>query len=482
MGIDNRPHLCHRHGPRAGRLRDRRASFSAARANFDPTIGPARLIYAFEAVIIGGLGSLWGTLAGGIVVGVAQTIGARDQSGMADPRRAPRLPRRPRHPAARPLPARGRLRRRWPTRRQPPIAAASRVARRRRALVALPRWPLVVAVARRRCRPSPAARRSRTCSSSSPCWRWRSTGTCSPAMPAWSRSASRPSSASAPTRCSPRRSSLGLDPLLAILLGGIVAARPRRADGAHRLPPARRLFRHRHLGGGRGLPPDPRAGEAARRRHRHLARPGRSPTPWPASTGSPRLFGVRTPAARDIAAYWLALAAPRRDAGAGLSAAPLAPRPGARRHPRLGGGRRQPRRRRVPHASSSVYVLAAFGTGMIGALIYLQKARISPDAAFSVLDWTAYVIFIVVIGGIGTMEGPIIGAIVLYLPPGLSRRLRHLVPDHARRARGHRHAVRAARPLGLRRRPARLAALPGQAAAAPGHRDGAMTGKRLGCR
>jgi len=51
---------------------------------------------------------------------------------------------------------------------------------------------------------------------------------------------------------------------------------------------------------------------------------------------------------------------------------------------------------------------------MVGALIYLQKARISPDAAFSVIDWTAYVIFIVVIGGIGTLEGPIIGAIVLY--------------------------------------------------------------------
>ena len=48
---------------------------------------------------------------------------------------------------------------------------------------------------------------------------------------------------------------------------------------------------------------------------------------------------------------------------------------------------------------------------MIGALIYLQKARISPDAAFSVLDWTAYVIFIVVIGGIGTIEGPIVGVI-----------------------------------------------------------------------
>jgi len=47
------------------------------RANFDPSIGPARLLYAFEAVIIGGLGSLWGTLAGGIVLALAQTIGAR---------------------------------------------------------------------------------------------------------------------------------------------------------------------------------------------------------------------------------------------------------------------------------------------------------------------------------------------------------------------------------------------------------------------
>ena len=53
------------------------AFFLGSRATFDPTSGPARLIYAFEAVIIGGLGSLWGTLAGGIVLGVAQTVGAR---------------------------------------------------------------------------------------------------------------------------------------------------------------------------------------------------------------------------------------------------------------------------------------------------------------------------------------------------------------------------------------------------------------------
>jgi branched-chain amino acid transport system permease protein len=52
------------------------ALYLGMRANFDPTIGPARLIYAFEAVIIGGLGSLWGTLVGGIIIGVSQTVGA----------------------------------------------------------------------------------------------------------------------------------------------------------------------------------------------------------------------------------------------------------------------------------------------------------------------------------------------------------------------------------------------------------------------
>ena len=52
------------------------ALYLGMRANFDPTSGPARLLYAFEAVIIGGLGSLWGTLAGGIIIGVAQTVGA----------------------------------------------------------------------------------------------------------------------------------------------------------------------------------------------------------------------------------------------------------------------------------------------------------------------------------------------------------------------------------------------------------------------
>jgi branched-chain amino acid transport system permease protein len=55
--------------------------FLAVRANFDPSIGPARLIFGFEAVIMGGLGSMWGTLAGGIILGVAQAIGAQIDPG-----------------------------------------------------------------------------------------------------------------------------------------------------------------------------------------------------------------------------------------------------------------------------------------------------------------------------------------------------------------------------------------------------------------
>lgn len=61
-----------------------------------------------------------------------------------------------------------------------------------------------------------------------------------------------------------------------------------------------------------------------------------------------------------------------------------------------------------------VYVVTSAFTAIIGGLIFLQKLRISPDAAFSVNDWTAFVIFIVVIGGIGTLEGPVIGTLLFF--------------------------------------------------------------------
>jgi len=68
----------------------------------------------------------------------------------------------------------------------------------------------------------------------------------------------------------------------------------------------------------------------------------------------------------------------------------------------------------IPRTQLLVYVVTCALTAMVGAIIFLQKLRISPDAAFSVNDWTAFVIFIVVIGGIGTIEGPIIGTLIFF--------------------------------------------------------------------
>jgi branched-chain amino acid transport system permease protein len=203
-----------------------------------------------------------------------------------------------------------------------------------------------------------------------------------------------------------------LDPIAAILAAGVVAA-------LLALPSALIVFRLRgayfaigtwvvaevfrlilaqvkQLGGGTGTSLGPEITNTM------------AGLPWIAET-----FGVRIPAARDIAVYWLALLLvagtlalvylmlrSRR----GLALAALRDSEVAA----VSLGVDSFRTRLV------VYIIAAFGTGMVGALIYLQKARISPDAAFSVIDWTAYVIFIVVIGGIGTIEGPIVGAIVLY--------------------------------------------------------------------
>src|SRR5205085_3292778 len=61
----------------------------------------------------------------------------------------------------------------------------------------------------------------------------------------------------------------------------------------------------------------------------------------------------------------------------------------------------------------AVYVVAALGAGLAGALYFLGNLRISPDAAFSV-NWTAFAIFMVVIGGIGRIEGPILGTLVFW--------------------------------------------------------------------
>ena len=125
------------------------------------------------------------------------------------------------------------------------------------------------------------------------------------------------------------------------------------------------------------------------------------------------LFGVRDAAARDILAYWLALLLVVAVTGGiywllrsrlGLALAAVRDNPEAARSVGVDTGR----------LKWAVFLIAAAATGLTGALVFLQTARISPDAAFAVIDWTAYVIFIVVIGGIGTIEGPILGVLVFF--------------------------------------------------------------------
>jgi branched-chain amino acid transport system permease protein len=67
----------------------------------------------------------------------------------------------------------------------------------------------------------------------------------------------------------------------------------------------------------------------------------------------------------------------------------------------------------VQRMKLAVYGVAAFGAGLAGALYFVGHLRISPDAAFSV-NWTAFAIFMVVIGGIGRIEGPIVGALIFW--------------------------------------------------------------------
>jgi branched-chain amino acid transport system permease protein len=125
------------------------------------------------------------------------------------------------------------------------------------------------------------------------------------------------------------------------------------------------------------------------------------------------LFSVREAAARDILAYWLALALVVAATGGvywllrsrlGLALAAVRDNIDAAQSVGVDAVR----------LKWAVFLIAAAATGLTGALIFLQTARISPDAAFALTDWTANVIFIVVIGGIGTIEGPILGVIVFF--------------------------------------------------------------------
>ena len=205
----------------------------------------------------------------------------------------------------------------------------------------------------------------------------------------------------------------GLDPIPAILLGGMAALSwwPSRQLSSHSVCKApyfaigtwviaevMRLLmaQFKALGGGTGT-------SLPRAATREM---------W-ATDWIKAALDVKTAAARDILTYWLALilvvatiaaiyALLRSKRGLALSAV----RDNAEAAKSVGVD--------ANRMKWLVFLASSVGTGLAGALIYVQKARISPDAAFSVTDWTAYVIFIVVIGGIGTIEGPIIGVLVFF--------------------------------------------------------------------
>ncbi|MBL8576540.1 MAG: branched-chain amino acid ABC transporter permease [Mesorhizobium sp.] len=206
---------------------------------------------------------------------------------------------------------------------------------------------------------------------------------------------------------------LGLDPISAIFLGGLGAALLSlptgffifRLQGAYfaigtwvvaevvRLL----LAQWRALGGGTGT-----------------SLPNSATRDMWATQFVSELFDMRPAQAMDVLTYWLALVVACLTTGfiywllrtrRGLGLAALRDNQEAARAVGVDAAR----------LKWAVYICVSFVTGVCGALIYVQKARISPDAAFSVVDWTAYVIFIVVIGGIGTLEGPIVGVIVFFL-------------------------------------------------------------------
>ena len=447
------------------------------RANFDPTMGPARLLYAFEAVIIGGLGSLWGTLAGGILIGLAQAIGAkinpewqilaghlaflavlvlRPQGLFAGHREAAAA-------------SRADLRMRWRTwLRAGTIAQRARCGAGQVGRLVSRTWvPALRSAGESLEHLRPAAIRASLPARSvfegseagdeerfrvKVATRWSrhlaaaAVGVVAllVALPAfasrglindliflltmlalaqfWNLLAGYAGLVSVGQQAFVGLGGyllftstvhLGIDALIAIPLCGLLV-------GVLALPTALIVFRLRgayfaigtwvmaevyrlviaqfkELGGGTGMSLPVSVTN-------HVAG-----IEWVKA-----LFDVRTSAARDIITYWLALMLAigtialvylilRSRRGLALAAI-----------------------RDLEVAAESVgvdnfktklwvYVATAAATGMVGALMYLQKARISPDSAFSVLDWTAYVIFIVVIGGIGTIEGPIVGVLLFYV-------------------------------------------------------------------
>ncbi len=358
------------------------------RTSFDPSIGGGRLIFGFEAVIIGGLGNLWGTLAGGVILGVAQTIGAKIDPGWqllaGHIAFLAVLVVRP----ERPVPESGTL-------SAPSVTRATRASRIAMAvgLVAL----LVLAAA--------------------PWWAGRAdlrlmgeiflylSLAC-----LWNLMAGYAGLVSVGQQAYVGFGGYmlfalamfgGLHPVVAILCAGVLAA-------AVSVPVAVLIFRLRgaYFAIGTWV-----VAEVFRLSFAKVSALG-------GGSGSSLPVGILKSLAssrsgREALSYWLALGAAVVVIGAvyfflrsrrGLALTAIRDSEVAAEG--LGID--------IWRTKLEVYVVTSAFTAIIGGLIFLQKLRISPDAAFSVNDWTAFVIFIVVIGGIGTLEGPIIGTLIFF--------------------------------------------------------------------
>ena len=360
----------------------------AVRANFDPAIGPARLIFGFESVIIGGLGSLWGTLVGGILLGVAQAIGAQIDPGWQTLAGHLTFLAGAGGAAGRAVPEGARMTVR--------VEYADRSGR-------AGLWLMAIALA---------------VLAAAPAWGGRDDLRLLTEIYAyvglaslWNLLAGYAGLVSVGQQAYVGLGAYllfaltlraGLPPLWAIPLAGVISTIVAHPDRRAAVPAARALFRDRHLDRGRGVSAARLAGLGAGRRLRPepAGRDRDLDCFQPAGARVPDLLGgarAGDPGAPLIvwllrSRYGLALKAIRDNELAARSNGVD-----------------------VTRIKVLVYIITAFATAMIGALIFLQKLRISPDAAFSVNDWTAFVIFMTVIGGIGRIEGPIVGAVVFFL-------------------------------------------------------------------
>ena len=363
--------------------------FLGVRTTFTPSIGPTRLIFAFEAVIIGGLGSIWGTLVGGLVLGVAQALGAQLSPGWGSwPATWCSWPCSPSGP---PACSAGRCRhehRAAPALRVQRATLSSRIglAVGLAAVVVLALGPLWALDSVLRTLIS-----FLTLLALAQMWNLLAgyAGLVSIGQQAYVGLGAYALLLFADT--------LGLPLLASVLVAGVVGT-------LVAVPTALLAFRLRggyfaigtwviaevyrlvitnvsQLGGGSGL--TLRAASAFDRTTRLYL-----------TYELALAVGVGA-----VAGTYLLL---RRRLGLALTAI----RDSEQSAQSLG----------VPvfRAKLVAYLVAAFGCSLAGAVIYLNLLRVQPEAAFSV-NWTAFMIFIVVIGGVGTIEGPIIGTIVFFV-------------------------------------------------------------------